>query len=733
MNINKIAELAGVSRTTISRYLNNGYVSEKNRKKIQKIIDETGYVPSSFAQTLRTKKTNLIGVILPKISSSTISRIVDGISTELKKDGYNVLLGNTDLDIEKEIDYLNIFKNNEVDGIIFLAKTISNRHLEIIENLKIPIVIIGQNIENYSCVYHDDYDAAYFVVDELIKSKCSQIGFIGVGEEDIAVGKERKQGYIDALKNNKINLNNEYIRIGDFSSESGYESCKDLISKNKNIDGIFCVTDNIAIGAMEYLKSQGIKTPEDVSIVSIGDSKVSKVVTPKLSTVHYYYKTSGIEAAKIIINKMKYDNKDIDKIKLGYKYIFIDEITLLADFINTASVLSDIFSMFGMKIVLSGTDSLGFAMANRDELYDRCIMIHTSFISYREYEKLLNIHSIDSYIEYGGTLKMENMTFDDPDIQLNDISFRNDETTRKYIDTSISRNIQHTLKNDHFGEYFNQLKELYNKGELTNAINRIVENINHDFLVKVIEDEFKSHDLGSARNLLLHDVPSSIAYALEEIDKTSVIKRLKSLLDIKEKNETKVKITQECVDKIKKYLLMLDLIVNCPDRYESGKKVDHYIFSQPGMRYSITKALVYSLLQDEYFKSLSESDKEYITNKVLTDVKGRMLEEIVLLEVNKVIHKNKEAFKFKFDAGGEYDMIIYDKSTNTCKLYEIKHSDKIDDRQIRFLVDKDKCELIENKYGTIVGKYVLYRGQNKKIESIDYINVEVFLTNLKCI
>ena len=144
MNINKIAELAGVSRTTISRYLNNGYVSEKNREKIQKIIDETGYVPSSFAQTLRTKKTNLIGVILPKISSSTISRIVDGISTELKKDGYNVLLGNTDLDIEKEIDYLNIFKNNEVDGIIFLAKTISNRHLEIIENLKIPIVLLDK-------------------------------------------------------------------------------------------------------------------------------------------------------------------------------------------------------------------------------------------------------------------------------------------------------------------------------------------------------------------------------------------------------------------------------------------------------------------------------------------------------------------------------------------------------------------------------------------------------------
>lgn len=107
-----------------------------------------------------------------------------------------------------------------------------------------------------------------------------------------------------------------------------------------------------------------------------------------------------------------------------------------------------------------------------------------------------------------------------------------------------------------------------------------------------------------------------------------------------------------------------------------------------------------------------------ITNKVLTDVKGRMLEEIVLLEVNKVIPKNKEAFKFKFDAGGEYDMIIYDKSTNTCKLYEIKHNDRIDDNQFRFLVDKDKFELIESKYGIIVGKYVLYRGQNKKLRTL---------------
>jgi len=188
MNISKIAQLSGVSKSTVSRYLNKGYVSEENRKKIQMIIDETGYIPSSYAQTLRTKKTNLIGVILPKISSETISRIVDGISSEISHHGYNVLLGNTKLSIEKEIEYLNIFKNNEVDGIIFVATVITQKHLDIMKNIKTPIVVVGQNVEDYSCVYHDDYGATYSVVEKLIKDNYKQIGYIGIKDEDIAVG-----------------------------------------------------------------------------------------------------------------------------------------------------------------------------------------------------------------------------------------------------------------------------------------------------------------------------------------------------------------------------------------------------------------------------------------------------------------------------------------------------------------------------------------------------------------
>ena len=420
--------------------------------------------------------------------------------------------------------------------------------------------------------------------------------------------------------------------------------------------------------------------------------------------------------------------KDLKRIfQLGYQYVFIDEITLMDDFINTAAVLSDVFGMMGMKIVVSGTDSLGFAMANRDELYDRSIMIHTSFIPFREYVKLLDMPSIDGYIEYGGTLKKENMNFQDAEASLEEVAFRDDESTRKYIDSAISRNIQHTLKNDHYGEYFNQLRELYEKGELTNVINRIVENMNHRFLLRVVQQKFKSHDFGSAKELLLHDLPAERATVLYDVDEKEIVDRLKTMIEVKEKNETSIEVTQEHVDKVRKYLLMLDLIMECSQRYESGKIEEYTVFSQPGMRYSIAKALIYSLMQDEYFRSISEQDKEYIANKILNDVKGRMLEDIVLLEVSKAASKTEEVFKFKFDIGGEYDMVVYDKKAHTCRIYEIKHSSEINEKQVRYLLNDEKCKIVEAKFGPIKGKFVLYRGENTAAYGVQYLNVEQFL------
>ena len=143
------------------------------------------------------------------------------------------------------------------------------------------------------------------------------------------------------------------------------------------------------------------------------------------------------------------------------------------------------------------------------------------------------------------------------------------------------------------------------------------------------------------------------------------------------------------------------------------------------------KALVYSLMQDEYFRSVSELDKKYIASKILDDVKGRMLEDIVLLETYKSAGRNEDVFKFKFDNGGEYDMVIYDKKQHTCRIFEIKHSTEIVERQTRYLKDAERCQIVEVKFGTITGKYVLCRGEDTTVDRIQYRNVERFLCELK--
>ena len=121
MNIVEIAKLAGVSKSTVSRYLNDGYVSEDASTKIKEVIEKTGFVPKRQAQIMRTQKTNLIGVIVPKISTETAARVVEGVTKELSKYGYEVLIGNCELSIEKEMDYLKVFRSYQFDGNIFKA------------------------------------------------------------------------------------------------------------------------------------------------------------------------------------------------------------------------------------------------------------------------------------------------------------------------------------------------------------------------------------------------------------------------------------------------------------------------------------------------------------------------------------------------------------------------------------------------------------------------------------
>lgn len=320
MNINEIAKLAGVSRATVSRYLNEGYVSEEKKEKIRKIIEETGYQPSSQAQMLRTKKTRLIGVILPKINSDTVSRMVAGISDILASRGYQLLLANTNNNIEEELKYLRLFKDNQVDGILFIATIFTGKHKKLLKECRVPVVILGQRLEGYSCVYHDDFHAAREVSELLLQNSCIP-AYIGVTEKDEAAGRNRRKGFEAALKKVHMSCGTEQIAEAAFSAQSGYETMKQLLEKVPKIDTVFCATDTIAIGAMSYLKEAGKSIPEDIQLAGIGDTPLGNLVTPKLTTAHFYYKTSGMEAASMLLELLKTDTGVCKELKMGYKVI----------------------------------------------------------------------------------------------------------------------------------------------------------------------------------------------------------------------------------------------------------------------------------------------------------------------------------------------------------------------------------------------------------------------------
>ncbi len=416
----------------------------------------------------------------------------------------------------------------------------------------------------------------------------------------------------------------------------------------------------------------------------------------------------------------------------GYKYIFIDEVTLMEDFIDSAALLSDLYVPMGMRIVLSGTDSLGFWFARDNELYDRVRTIHTTFIPFREYSRLLGIGSIDEYIRYGGMLQPGELAFEDEDAAADDSSFRDDESTRRYIDTAIAKNIQHSLACFRYGHYFGHLRSLYEADELTNAINRIIEDMNHSFVQKVITRDFVSHDLGiSERNLRNERDVTKRTDALGRIDKQAVTEKLMQLLNIRNRERQTLTVTDSQAIQIRQYLKSLDLIVECPIEYAPGaEKEQRVLFIQPGMRYCQAQVLVYSLMQDETFSQLSSNERDYIAERILGEVRGRMMEDIVLLEALKALPKQYQVFKLQF-VSGEYDMVIYDKDTNSCAAYEIKHSSQYVREQARHLMDEEKLALTSPRYGTLAGRYVLYLGEDMDTEDgIAYRNAEQFLKTL---
>lgn len=408
----------------------------------------------------------------------------------------------------------------------------------------------------------------------------------------------------------------------------------------------------------------------------------------------------------------------------GYQYVFIDEVTFATDFIEGAALFSDIFAASGMKVVLSGTDSLGFLFSESEELYDRCVTLHTTLIPYREYECVLGNEGIDNYIRYGGTMSLGGRHYNESS------TFASKQSTDEYVDSAIAKNIQHSLELYQHGGHFRHLYELYEKGELTGAINRVVEDINHRFTIDVLTRDFVSNDLGISAKNLRKDRDNPI-YTLDEIGKTAFTDGLREALEIRNRTDQTVEITEDHRREIKEYLDLLDLTVDIATETlpVSNKKLARTAVSQPGMRYAQAEALIRQLLLDERFQNISAADRGRIVERILNDIRGRMMEDIVLLET-KMACLHQKVFRLQFPIG-EYDMVVADERTPECEIFEVKHSMEIVTDQYRFLDEPEKLEAVEFRYGPIKRRAVIYRGESTKLDNgIEYLNVEEYLKSL---
>lgn len=327
MKISEIAKIAGVSSAAVSRYINGGSISEEKKQKIKKVIEETGYVPNLAARSLRQQRSDSIGIIVPRINSDSVSNLVEGVLSVLNKSGNISIFGNTENDVNREIEYIRMMQETKLAGIILMGTAFTKEHDRIFRDAKLPIVVCGQVHPDVNCIYHDDFNAAREITAYLIRKGRRRLAYIGVTEEDISVGLNRRLGVEKAIEEAGSD-SSAFVRTEVlFRAEEGYAGMKKILDGGFVPDGVVCATDTLASGAMKALRESGYSIPENVSIAGIGGGIVGNIMYPPLTTVKLFHRESGERAAELLLSVIKHNRENPDKklpvthSKLGYELI----------------------------------------------------------------------------------------------------------------------------------------------------------------------------------------------------------------------------------------------------------------------------------------------------------------------------------------------------------------------------------------------------------------------------
>ncbi|MGL5989430.1 LacI family DNA-binding transcriptional regulator [Cetobacterium sp.] len=297
LTIKEIAEFSGVGKSTVSRFLNNGYVSKNVSEKIEKIILENNYEPNVFARGIKAKNNRFIGVLVPCLDSRITSTILMQLDNRLKSLGYIPLIINTNHNILLELSNLDNLSRLNVEGIVLMATEVTAEHKNFVKKSKIPILFVGQICNETYSIVNNEEKAGKIIGEYIAKSGHKNILYIGVNENDALVGSIRKKAVLNELI--KYNSKIDFI-----TSDFSFDETEKLVYnyfKNKKPSCIICTTDNMAFGAIKALNKLNIKIPDEVSIVGFGGYKVSDLIVPQLTTIRFFNDLTGKLAAESIV------------------------------------------------------------------------------------------------------------------------------------------------------------------------------------------------------------------------------------------------------------------------------------------------------------------------------------------------------------------------------------------------------------------------------------------------
>ncbi|MDX9880483.1 MAG: LacI family DNA-binding transcriptional regulator [Prolixibacteraceae bacterium] len=316
VTIKEMAKLLNVSPSTISRALqNHPSIGKKMTAEVHRLAKKVGYYPNSLASNLRRKKTNLIGVIIPRIDRYFQSSAISGIEEVASKAGYYVTIFQSNNSYEREKENARMLMASQADGVIACLAMETNNydHLAAFQENNIPLVFFDRvcyEIESHKVII-DDFGAAVKATGHLISIGCKRIAHIA-GNQHMAIFRDRLRGYKEALRKNNIPIDDKLICFTeDLSSMEGSRAAQVFLEMQNRPDGIFCSNDTSAISAIQEIKKAGLKVPGDIAVVGFSNTPNSLIIEPALTTIDDHAFEMGQAAARLLIRQIEESQQNI--------------------------------------------------------------------------------------------------------------------------------------------------------------------------------------------------------------------------------------------------------------------------------------------------------------------------------------------------------------------------------------------------------------------------------------